>query len=113
MTDEEVDATGRNRTDGGDAASSSAAAARAGDATRRVAYDSDDSIPLVVVRTVARAVGRSPLELDPLFQSVQTDGLDLLFDSELSAPPERLEFDYQGCSVTVTPDEVVVDPGRR
>ena len=61
-----------------------------------------------VVDAVARAEGVDPLELDaPLYEAVDPDALDALFQTEAAAVDGRIAFQYYGYEVTVTGDGLV------
>lgn len=75
-----------------------------------------------VVHAVARARDVDPLELDPLYDTVDPDALDKLFDSSTASDTTvqgRIVFGMAGCKVTVYSDgrvdvdarpELQVDP---
>ena len=66
-----------------------------------------------VVAAVAEATGVDPLDLDPLYDVVDPDALNALFDSAGTSPPAHLElsFTMADCAVVVRGDgEVVVTP---
>ena len=66
---------------------------------------SDLSEPLSqsVVDAVARAEGVDPLDLEvALYEVVDPDALDALFQTECGAVEGRVEFEYYGYDVTVT-----------
>lgn len=74
--------------------------------------------PDTIVERVTEAVGdateRSPEELPPLYDSVDTDAVAAVLghaDGRPTARP-RVEFDYAGCAVHVTTDVVEVVDGR-
>ncbi len=52
-----------------------------------------------VVQAVAESTGISPNELPPLYESIDPEALDTLLTR--SPALERVEFDYQGYSITV------------
>lgn len=84
--------------------------------------DSDDTEPIslcergldeapaeAVVTTVAEVTGQSPLEMEPLFEVIDPDALNMLFDSLDDRPSSvTVTFDYCGQQVTVTPDSIQV-----
>ncbi|WP_224270901.1 HalOD1 output domain-containing protein [Haloprofundus salinisoli] len=65
-----------------------------------------------VVMAVADARNADPLELDPLYDTIDPDALDAIFSSSDSAHPSvELEFDIGGCHVTVRgTGEILVSP---
>ena len=85
----------------------------------RYDVDGDESPSHAVVHAVAAVTGRSPVDLDPLYDVVDPDHLDGLFGCRGPEPSRTggsfvLLFD--GCEVTVTRDEIRVreaDDGRR
>ena len=67
----------------------------------------DDSEPLsqAVVETVARAEGADALDLEvPLYDAIDPDALDALFQSGHASVDGYVEFVYYGYEVTVTAD---------
>lgn len=54
-----------------------------------------------VVSAVADHEGCDPVELPPLFESIDTEALDLLFGRP-GAAPDRVAFRYRGLWVVVT-----------
>jgi hypothetical protein len=72
----------------------------------------DDSASEAVVMAVAEALDCEPLDLPPLYEVVDPDVLDDVFDDtvgkELRA--NHLVFDYYRCRVALVPsDEILVD----
>lgn len=58
-----------------------------------------------VVRAVADAEGVDPIDLDtPLYEAIDPDALDRLFESQKGRPTGRLTFSYRGYDVCVTAD---------
>lgn len=60
-----------------------------------------------VVAAVARELGTDPATLEPLYNAIEPDALDDLFDDEglgTSRSPARVEFTYCGCDVVITGD---------
>lgn len=65
--------------------------------------DPSEPISQSVVDAVAGAEGVDPLDLeDPLYEVVDPDALDALFQSESAAVEGHVEFRYYGYEVTVT-----------
>lgn len=65
----------------------------------------NESVTEAVVSAVAEAKKSDPLSLDPLYDAVDPDALDALFESDRVAPGDsqrRVSFTYCGCEVTVT-----------
>lgn len=56
-----------------------------------------------IVTTVARATGRPASELRPLFEVIDPDALDSLFECNANRPAEAVDgavtFEYEGCAV--------------
>ncbi|WP_254863964.1 HalOD1 output domain-containing protein [Halovivax gelatinilyticus] len=66
-----------------------------------------------VVMTVAEAKGVDPLELDPLYDVIDPDALNSLFQPSVGSPPAPMDlrFSMAGCEVVVRGDgEVLVTP---
>ncbi|WP_293026993.1 HalOD1 output domain-containing protein [Natronococcus sp.] len=63
-----------------------------------------------VIRAVAEQTDTDPLELPPLFELIDPDALDTLFDPiDVRAPLGLdLTFTYAGCEVTVAYDGEVI-----
>lgn len=73
----------------------------------RVKYDSIQMTPsLAVIVVVSNITGRDPLELDPLYDSIDSDALDALFTADMSSV-SQVTFQYSGCEITVGSDDVV------
>lgn len=72
--------------------------------------DNRPSLAGAVVYLVSVAIGQEPEAMDPLFEAVDPDALDVIFRSRESRT-NRVEFRYCGCDVTVISDgEVRVTP---
>ncbi|WP_177209260.1 HalOD1 output domain-containing protein [Natronobacterium haloterrestre] len=68
----------------------------------RTAWDRNTSISSRVVQEVADILGVDPLELDPLFETINPDALDSLFQTrKLGHRDGHVEFMMEGCKVTV------------
>jgi hypothetical protein len=81
----------------------------------QTAWDHDTDVSSRVVREVADALGTEPLEIDPLYESIDPDALNDLFRKPAEPFHERrVEFTMQGCDVVVYGDgEVeVAAPGE-
>lgn len=63
-----------------------------------------------VVTAVAEAKGVDPLDLDPLYDSIDPDALNSLFSTRpgASASPTELRFETSGCEVVVREGGTVV-----
>lgn len=68
--------------------------------------DSGSSVAEVIVEKVAEHTGESPETLPPLYNSVDPDAVDKLFQGDRSQDL-RLEFTYYGYSITVESDQTV------
>lgn len=78
--------------------------------------DAAESCSQSVVTAVANAVGRSPLDLEPLYHYVDPETLDRLVDrpfGSATAESPSVSFDFADYRVTVTPTavRVVTDGG--
>lgn len=69
----------------------------------KIHYEADEHEPLseAVITAVSAATGAAPLELTPLYDVIDPDGLDALFRAD--GPPTNglIAFPYEGVSVTV------------
>lgn len=73
----------------------------------RVKYDSGQATPSFAVLTIVSIVtGIDPVELDPLYESIDGDVLDALCTANLSSV-SRLTFQYTGCEITIGTDDIV------
>jgi hypothetical protein len=73
-----------------------------GDAVRR-RWGGEYTASEVVIEAVAAATGRDPMELPPLYRTVDPEAVDALFGGA-DGDPERdvfLSFTYAGAAVTV------------
>ncbi|MFB1062412.1 HalOD1 output domain-containing protein [Natrinema sp. H-ect4] len=61
-----------------------------------------------VIEAVAEATDSDPLDLPPLYEAVDPDALNTLFDS--SETSGQVSFPYAGFEVTVRGSEVEVEP---
>jgi|AntRauMinimDraft_4_1070384.scaffolds.fasta_scaffold00087_34 hypothetical protein len=71
------------------------------------AIGEEETISQRVINQVAAATGTDPLDLDPLYYSVDPDCLNSIFESDVSAPSRnsgRVQFSMAGCEVTVSAD---------
>lgn len=91
----------------------------ASDQPQTVEIDGEERPSEAVVRGVAAATGRSVLDITPLFESVDPDALDALFERLPDGTPRspgRVDFSLDGCMVSVEGSKVrvnrpVTDPG--
>ncbi|NHN48423.1 hypothetical protein G9464_12580 [Halostella sp. JP-L12] len=74
-----------------------------------------DPVSQTVLFAVAEAIGDDPLELPPLYDAIDPDALNKLFDSSAFGAERgdgTVEFAYAGCDVSVRADgRVTVVPG--
>ncbi len=76
-------------------------------------HDRDTTEPCseVVVNAVAKALDRSPLDLEPLYYYLDPEALDHLVDRSLGTDPVEettVSFEFAGCRVAVSPVDVQV-----
>lgn len=86
---------------------------RANEQASELSYEiGDDEQPSeAVVRATAAHTGRSVIDLDPLFDVVDPDHLDGLYDDqgrERGLGERSVTFTFNGCRVSVTGEAVVV-----
>lgn len=58
-----------------------------------------------VISAVAATKGMDSMDLDPLYNVIDPDALDTLYDRSgfgRAPSPERIEFTYSGCRVVIT-----------
>lgn len=73
--------------------------------------DSGNTPLQAVLSAVAKAKGSDPLELPPLYNTIDADALNQLFLSEPGSSAIRVSFHYEGCKVTIKGSgEVRVEP---
>lgn len=76
-------------------------------------YDVDNSETLVttVVRSVAAITGKNPVELDPLYATVDPDALEQVLDESRSDSSKQesvsVIFDFASCEITISCDGTV------
>lgn len=81
------------------------------DQSYEVSYDLDeDELPsTVIVRSVASLTDTSPLDLNPLYNVIDPNHLDKLFQNhDESTVQAEITFTYNGCEVTITGDKLYV-----
>lgn len=69
--------------------------------TVRYDWDGDDVPSLSIVRAVAAVRGTDPTNMRPLYEVVDTNAVDRLFDRQRRARPDQLSIHYERCEVTV------------
>jgi hypothetical protein len=67
------------------------------------------SVATQVAAAVADTRGTTPDDLTPLGTVIDTDALDRLFETR-DTPDLTVEFEYEGCHVTVDVDTVTIEP---
>lgn len=71
----------------------------------------DDEPLEALITTVAEASGESPMKMEPLGNVVDTDAIErLLTSDDIETASLLVAFDYNGYRVTLTHDEIVLDP---
>ena len=71
----------------------------------------DETLVTAVVEAVADAKGVDPLELEPLYESVDPEALEAIFSTADGRSAVELSFSVAGCEVVVRgPDEISVTP---
>lgn len=81
------------------------------DHTRSLTYemDADEPPSEAVVRAVAALTGQSILDIEPLYDVVDPEHLDGIFEeTETDAIRTESSFTFNGCEVTVTDDRISV-----
>lgn len=67
-------------------------------------YDQEATAPsMAVISAVADALDADPLELDPLFDTLDTDALDNLLRED-GGSPIHVSFAFAGCEITMSGD---------
>lgn len=73
----------------------------------RVTYDPCRATPSVaIVAIISNITGKGPLELDPIYESIDSDALDALFTRKRPSVC-RLTFQYNGFEITVGTDAII------
>ena len=70
----------------------------------------NQTVSETVVSTVAEFIGSEPTSIDPLYDTVDPDALNALFDGDRvisDCTPSSVAFTYCGCDVVVAADGVV------
>ena len=79
-------------------------------ATSEAGTVDDEVTSQAVVTAVAEETGTDPMELDPLFNAVDSDALNALLrshDAGIDSSLLEVEFTYAGCEVRVASDGAV------
>lgn len=69
---------------------------------------SGNALDTQIIHAISQAAGKDPLDVPPLYESVDLDALKTLVvdrDGEM-----HVEFQHAGCAVTVDEGTVVVEP---
>ena len=70
------------------------------------------SVSQEVIAAIAEESGRDPMELDPLYEFIDPDALNAIFDSrsndDTDCTETYLEFSYNAYRVAVTADSIHV-----
>lgn len=81
---------------------------RADESEETIAAPSDEAVSTAVVAAVADAKDVDPLDLEPLYETVDPDALDALFSGACGSPTE-VSFTFAGFEVVVRgADDVAV-----
>lgn len=73
-------------------------------------HDTSDQVSLDVIETLASVTDTDPLTMEPpLYEVVDTDALDSLYESGAEA---SVEFEYNGHTVAIDADRTVTVDGR-
>lgn len=71
-----------------------------------------ESVIQTVVTTISEAIGKEPIDIPPLYNTIDLDALARLFGWGSMDPPRvssgSVNFHYEGCEVTVFADGQVV-----
>lgn len=60
-----------------------------------------ESATVAVVEAIAAVLGTEPIELPPLYDAIDTDALDALYESHDGEGELRVEFCYNGFNIVV------------
>ncbi|WP_321168878.1 HalOD1 output domain-containing protein [Halorubrum sp. CBA1125] len=73
--------------------------------TSKFARESDTPPSICVVEAVAEAIETDPKDLQPLYESIDPDALNILLESPHQFNRGCITFRFAGCNVTVSTDE--------
>ena len=79
-------------------------ATQSGSVFHRTGIRPDERTSEAVVQAVAAATAEDPTQIDPLYESINPDALNELFQFDASGRPQpdtAVQFDYAGFSVVV------------
>jgi hypothetical protein len=73
-------------------------------------FEGDQLLSTTVISAVADANGVQPLDLPPLYETIDPDTLDSLFrqTTESGGVPDQITFTHSDCTVTVHDDGTVI-----
>ncbi|WP_248518072.1 HalOD1 output domain-containing protein [Salinarchaeum laminariae] len=75
-----------------------------------VPVSSQEPPSLTIVTAIANAIGDDPTAMNPLYETVDTDALDRLLESDATL---EIVFEYEGHAVEVGSDGVVTVDGEQ
>lgn len=67
----------------------------------------DEQVSETVITAVAAATDADPLEMDPLYETIDPDALDRLCRPSDASPTLQLQFSMAGCEIEVRGDGTV------
>lgn len=72
--------------------------------------DAQDHLAWTIVQAVSKVTGTDPLDLPTLYETIDVDSLERLFQTPPAATGKSVDvaFDYAGCRVTITPEATVI-----
>ena len=73
----------------------------------KFACEDDTPLSICVVEAVVEALETDPKELQPLYEAIDPDALDQLFESPHQLQRGCIMFRYEGCNVTVDAGEFI------
>lgn len=75
------------------------------------AVDPDETPSMAVINAVAEAADRPLTEIEPLAETIDPDGLNAVLSPDgATDTPVTISFEYCGYHVSVTTEEVLIDP---
>lgn len=90
----------------------------------RYSADAEDQPAIAIVKAVSWVKDVDVRDLTPLHDVIDTEELDTLFSprsadgefyrssGEVTTADQTVSFEYEDCTVTVTDEEIRIDPGR-
>ena len=67
--------------------------------------ESDKPVSICVAEAVAEAIETDPEDLEPLYDTIDSAALNMLFESPHRFGRGCIKFRYEGCNVTISADE--------